>query len=428
MSDTHCELSASPMGRRSFLALTATATAGMASMMLGCSASADDGAHGDGTSADADNPGSSGSEPATVVDQSDRAAKAPSALDQEVERLLAGMDSYQKVCQLFFVRPESITGVGQAIQAGEGTREALATYPVGGIAYFAQNIVDETQFRTLVTGTAAMAGEVPLWFGIDEEGGPLVARIANSGCFDVPQLPEMAEIGASGDPEMARQAGATIGTYLADLNISVDFAPVADVLVDPASIMAGRAFSDDPEVAASMVAAFVEGMQSCGVCATAKHFPGHGATEADSHTGAAVSMRTLDELRSCEFLPFKAAIDAGVSLVMVGHISTPVASGEDIPATLSPVAITDWLRGELGFDGVVVSDAMEMEAVNQLMDSAGVACAFIRAGGDMILMPADFGQALQGVLDAVASGAITEDRLDESVRRILRAKLAGHVE
>ena len=314
--------------------------------------------------------------------------------------------------------------MGQVTVAGDATRAVLEATPVGGLIYFGHNIVDEQQFRDLVSGTAAMPVPVPLFLGIDEEGGPLVARVANSGCFAVEAFPNMAEIGATGDDQNAFHVGETIGAYLAELGLNVDFAPVADVLTNPASSIGPRAFSSDPAVVAGMVTACVAGLQQRGVSATVKHFPGHGDVAADSHTGAAVSARTLDELRSCEFVPFKAAVEGGVDFVMVGHISTPNAAADGVPATLSRTVITDWLRGELGFEGVVVSDAMNMGAITQYYGSADAAIAFILAGGDVVLHPDDFTAAYQGVLAAVNEGIVAREVLDAAVRRILRVKLS----
>lgn len=345
-------------------------------------------------------------------------------LDLRVDETLASLTTEQKVLQLFCIHPEALTGVGQVTVAGETTRAMLEATPVGGLIYFGHNIVDEQQFRDLVAGTAAMPVPVPLFLAIDEEGGPLVARIANSGCFAVESFPNMSEIGATGDHQNAFRVGDTIGAYLADIGLNVDFAPVADVLTNPACSIGPRAFSNDPAVVASMTSACVAGLQGRGVSAAVKHFPGHGDAAADSHTGAAVSERTLDELRSCEFVPFKAAIDAGVDFVMVGHITTPNAAGDGVPATISRTVITDWLRGELGFKGVVVSDAMNMGAITDFYAPADAAIAFILAGGDVVLDPIDFDAAHRGVLAAVNEGIISSEVLDAAVRRILRVKLS----
>lgn len=343
------------------------------------------------------------------------------------ERILADMTLEQKVAQLLWETPEQLTGIGVATAAGDTTREALAAIPVGGLVYFSQNIVDADQLTGMLAASQDMSrevgGGVPLFLGVDEEGGPLVARVANSGIFDVPTFPNMAEVGATGDTAQAAQVGSTIGGYLADIGFNVDFAPVADVLTNPANTVIGpRAFGSDPQLVAGMVAAEVEAMTQTGVLPCPKHFPGHGQTAGDSHTGVAVSDRTLDELRACEFLPFKAAIEAGAPFVMVGHIKTPAASGDDLPATLSPTAIDGWLRGELGFAGVVVSDSFAMGAIADYYDQTDAAVRFLQAGGDLILMTPTPEETYQGILAAVGDGTLTESRIDEGVLRILAAK------
>ena len=408
-------------GRRSFVRLCALLCGGAAA--LGGCAPAEDAPAESPAPDEGDGDGGSGSA-AQAAPVAEAPADPVDELAARVEETLGAMSLEQKVCQLFCVRPESLTGVGQVTAAGDTTRAALAERPVGGIVYFGQNIVDADQFRSLIADTAAMPVPVPLFLAVDEEGGPLVARVANSGAFDVPAFPNMAEIGASGDPVAAYEVGSSIGAYLAELGLNLDFAPVADVLTNPDSAIGARAFSNDPQVVASMVVQAASGLQDRGVSAAAKHFPGHGDAGADSHTGAAVSERTLDELRTCEFVPFKAAVDAGIHLVMVGHISTPNASGDDLPASLSPTAIDGWLRGELGFEGIVVSDAMNMGAVTQLCTPGEAAVSFVRAGGDVVLDPDDFEDAYQGLLGAVQAGELTVDRIDASVRRILRVKLA----
>ncbi len=420
------------LDRRGFLGLCAAAGASCALALAGCGGTGEASSEGAsdssaaGATADAvpildDSASGTASVTATVASTGDPAAASAS---DEVEALLSTLTLEQKIYQLFIIRPEALTGFDPVVQAGDATRAALEATPVGGLAYFAKNITGADQFTTMLANTAAMAPNVPLFLAIDEEGGPLVARVANSGVFDVPAFPAMYEVGASGDATAAFEVGDAIGSYLSQIGINLDFAPVADVLTNMSSSIGDRSFSSDPQVAAAMVAQAVAGLQGHGVSATVKHFPGLGDVEQDSHTGAAVSWRTLDDLRSCEFLPFKAAIDAGVDLVMVGHVTTPAASGDELPATLSPTAITGWLRTELGFDGVVVSDSMAMGAVTESFTADEAAAAFIIAGGDVVLDPEDFPLAYAGVLEAVRSGRVTEARVDESVRRILRVKLS----
>ena len=350
------------------------------------------------------------------------------------EKLLASMTLEQKVAQLFFVRPEGLTGVDVATVAGSLTKEGLAKIPVGGIVYFGKNITGNQQLRDLLAGTVELSrgagAGIPVFTGVDEEGGTVVARVANSGYFDVEKFSDMATIGASGDPTQAAYVGTSIGSYLHDIGFSVDFAPDADVLTNPDNKVIGvRSFGSDPNVVSQMVAAEVAAMLQTATLPCAKHFPGHGDTEGDSHTGEAISNRTADQLESCEYLPFSAAIEAGCPFVMVGHIKTPNAAADDLPATLSEYMIGEVLRGKLSFEGVVISDAMEMGAISQNYSQTDAAVKFLQAGGDMILMPDDLANTFAGVVAAVQAGTISEERINESVARIIAAKqVAGLVE
>lgn len=344
-----------------------------------------------------------------------------------VERLLATMTLEQKVAQLFLVTPEQLTGVSKATVAGSKTERALQEIPVGGLVYFKQNIVETTQTLALISGTrelccAAGAGIAP-FLGVDEEGGPLVARVANSGAFDVEHFPNMADVGASGDPVHAARVGTSIGSYLHEIGFNLDFAPVADVLTNPENTAIGkRSFGSDPDLVAQMVEAEVAAMLETGTLPCVKHFPGHGDTAGDSHTGAVYAERTRDEIESCEFEPFRAAIDAGCPMIMVGHIETPNFAADGLPASLSHVMMHDVLREELGFDGVIISDSFAMGAITENYEPADAAVRFFAAGGDILLMTPDLHAAHQGVLDAIATGSLTEERIDDSVRRVLTVK------
>ena len=263
---------------------------------------------------------------------------------------------------------------------------------------------------------------MPPFLAVDEEGGTVV-RIAGNEAFPVENVGNMSEVGASSDRNVAYETGAYIGGYLVQYGFNVDFAPDADVWVNPYNeVVRYRAFSSDPYIAADMVSGAVEGFHSAGICTALKHFPGHGATAEDSHAGFAYSPRTLEELRECEFLPFQAGIDAGSEFVMVGHITLPEVTGTDTPSTLSGAVVTEILRDEMGYDGILITDAMNMGAIAQNYSSADAAVLAVEAGMDMILMPVDFQEAYQGILTAVQDGRITEERLDESVRRIIELK------
>lgn len=341
----------------------------------------------------------------------------------QLRGILSEMTLEEKVCQLFMITPEQLTHVGTVVQAGETTKAALQQYPVGGLIYFQQNIVDEQQLKDMITDTQSYS-KYPLFIGVDEEGGSLVARIANSDGFSVEKFPNMRVIGDSQDYSEAYRAGQTIGSYLHELGFNMDFAPVADVLTNPSNTAIGaRSFGPDPEVDAQMTANMVKGLQEQGVCAVLKHFPGHGGTDGDSHESAVANDRTLDQLQSTEFLPFASGIHAGAGCVMAGHISLPSVTAEPLPATLSREIMTDLLRGSLGFNGIIITDSMQMGAITNYYTPEDAAVKSIAAGADIILMPENFEQAYQGILNAVQDGTLTVERIDESVYRILHYKL-----
>ena len=344
-------------------------------------------------------------------------------LEELVEACVADMSLEDKVAGLFIITPEQLTGVGTAIQAGEGTQEALKKYPVGGLVYFAKNIQSADQLKEMLAKTVSYA-TYPLFLGVDEEGGS-VARVADQ--LKLTNVGPMADIGAGGDPGAAYTAGQTIGNYLKDYGFNLDFAPVADVLTNPDNKVIGdRAFGSDAAVVSHMVASAVQGLQDTGVSACIKHFPGHGDTSGDSHEGAVETDRTAEEMQGTEFLPFQAGIEAGTDMVMVGHISAPGLTGGDAaPASINENIITGVLRRQLGYDGIVITDAMNMSAISEYYTADEAAIKALKAGADMILMPEDFVTAYEGVIAAVKDGTIDENRINDSLKRVYRVKYAG---
>ena len=227
-----------------------------------------------------------------------------------------------------------------------------------------------------------------------------------------------------GDYVAAYAAGAAIASYLKEYGFNLDFAPVADVLTNPDNTVIGdRSFGSDPALVSQMVAAAVRGFQENGVNACIKHFPGHGDTAGDSHDGQVETDRTLEEMQMAEFLPFTAGIEAGVDMVMVGHISAPgLTDGDKVPASMNEKIITGVLREQLGYNGVVITDAMNMSAITQYYAADEAAVKALKAGADMILMPEDFTTAYNGVIAAVQDGTIAEERVNDSLKRIFRVK------
>ena len=348
------------------------------------------------------------------------------AADNDIEEMLGDMTLEEKVCQLFMVTPEALTGVGTVTQAGTATQEAVNAYPVGGVIYFSQNLQDPDQTRTMLENTQRYAMErtgIPIFLSVDEEGGQ-VARVGSNPAFGVEKIGNMSDVGSRGDTQEAYEIGSTIGTYLSDLGFNMDAAPDTDVLTNPENqVVKYRSFGSDPELVARMAAAELKGLNDQGIIGMYKHFPGHGGTTADSHEGYAYVDDTQEELKSGAFIPFQDGIDNGIQVIMVSHISCPNVTGDNTPATLSEMMITDILRGEMGFDGMVITDALNMGAITAQYSSSEAAVAALNAGADMLLMPEDFQSAYKGVLSAVESGTVSEARIDESVRRILEVKV-----
>lgn len=346
-------------------------------------------------------------------------------LEVELAAILADMTTEEKVAQLFFVTPEALTGIsGAATVAGQTTKDAFAEYPVGGILYMGQNLVSPEQVRQMLARMQEISLErlgLPVLLGVDEEGGS-VARISGNSAFPIGPFPDAVSL--DGDPARAAEIGAELGAYLYSLGFNLDFAPVADVLTNPDNTaVRTRAYSSDPEVVCTMCAAFSGALTDAGVLPCYKHFPGHGATAADSHQGFAGSDRSLEELRACELLPFRDAVQRGIPMIMVGHITLPQVTGAEVPASLSSELITGLLREELSYEGVVITDALNMGAITQYYTAGEAAVQAILAGNDMLLFAGDLPEAYQSVLEAVESGEISMERLDASVLRILRLKL-----
>lgn len=349
----------------------------------------------------------------------------PDRLGDLVRSHISTMPLEDKVAGLFIVTPEAITGVTTAIQAGEGTQAALNEYALGGLIYFDKNIVDKEQLKLMLSSTVSMS-RYPIFLAVDEEGGS-VSRVARSG-IDVIQVGDMASIGESGDTAQAYEAGVNIGEYLNELGFNLDFAPVADVAGSGNGVMGDRVFGSDARLVGDMVSNVVDGMEGTGISSCLKHFPGIGDTDSDTHDGRVETTKTLDEMRASDFIPFQAGIEAGADFVMVSHVTVSAVDGDALPSSLSKTMMTDVLRNELGFQGVIITDALNMSAITEYYTTEEAAVKAIVAGADMLLMPDDFYAAYDAVLAAVQDGTITEERIDESLERIYRVKYKNMVD
>ena len=355
-------------------------------------------------------------EPEPVPEPAPEPEPAPAPVwSEKVTEKLNAMTLYEKVCQMLVVTPEALTGVGPVTLAGETTRQSLERLPVGGIVYNTANLTDEEQAINLLDNVQRMT-KLPLLLTLDEEGGR-VSRLRGLGVNTLNAMLSYKDQGT----ERARANGKSIAESIRAYGFNMDLAPVADIWSNPDNTVIGdRAYSDDFAQGAELVAAAVEGFHAGGVACVLKHFPGHGDTLADSHNGAATVTKTLDELRGAELLPFKAGIEAGADAVMIGHLTVPSVSNE--PALFSYELVTGLLREELGFQGVVMTDALEMKAVTDYYSVREAAVKAVEAGCDILLGPGDPDSAAAALVQAVEIGQMSEDRINESVLRILTLK------
>ena len=301
---------------------------------------------------------------------------------------------------------------------------------LAGVTFFGQNVTGDTQSLTASLRAAAPAEPV---IAIDEEGGDVTRVAYASGS----PYPGNAALGAVDDVALTRSVYAAIGADLVRLGINTNLAPDADVLDLSGSTVVGntvvgtRSFGSDPSLVARHVAAAVTGLQSAGVAACAKHFPGHGSTGEDSHLSLATVLGTMEEIRARDLPPFVAAIAAGSMAVMPGHLRVPELTGS-LPASLSPAAVTGLLRDELGFTGLVICDALEMKAASAVFGIPEAAVLAVSAGVDLLCLGRDTAEAMYhavrtAIADAVAAGRLSGDRLEEAAARVaaLRARLAA---
>ena len=354
--------------------------------------------------------------------------KKEQTIEGRTEEIMKEMTLEEKVCQLFIVLPESLVdGVDCVVAAGDATKEAINQSPVGGIIYLGNNLQSEEQVKEMLKNVKNYSIErigVQPFLCVDEEGG-IVSRLSNTGNFDVPKIENMVEIGNRQDFARAKEIGKIIGGYLHEFGFNVDFAPVADVYSNPENeVVKERSFGTDSDLVSKMSLEVMKGLQEEKVNAVYKHFPGHGATAGDTHEGYAYTDKTLEELKQCELIPFIKGIEEQVPFIMVGHISLPQMIGDHTPASLSKEIITDLLREEMGYEGLIVTDAMNMGAVVQQYSSGEAAVKTLQAGSDLVLMPENFEEAYKGVLDAVNKGELTEERINDSLKRILKVKLS----
>jgi beta-N-acetylhexosaminidase len=326
---------------------------------------------------------------------------SPSALRRQIGQLLiAGFDGHQVPVEL---------------------RSIAREFGLGGVILFARNVAEPEQVAELCHEAARLAPDLPLWVSVDQEGGR-VARLK----APFTEWPAMATLGRSGDPQLASRFARALASELRAVGITLDYAPVLDIHTNPKNpIIGDRALSEKAEEVARLGAAIIAALQGEGVAACGKHFPGHGDTQTDSHLELPLVEHPIDRLRAVEFLPFKAAIASGVATMMTAHVFMP-ALDETRPATLSRRVVYDLLRDELQFDGVILSDDLEMKAIAATYAVPSAAVLAIEAGCDGVLICSGDhttqAAALEALVHAVEQQRLPMARVDDALRRQRRAK------
>lgn len=346
--------------------------------------------------------------------------------EETVDFQLAQLSLEEKVGQLFMVafRQEAGTPITTVTPR---VRDSLQRYHLGGVILFAENFVNVPQTVKLTTELQGASGNVPLFLAVDQEGGRV-----NRFHFGT-ELPGNMAMGASSSPDNAYAAGKILGSELAAMGMNVDLAPVQDVNSNQDNPVIGiRSFGADANLVARLGERYIQGLHDAKVMAAVKHFPGHGDTSVDSHLGLPRVMYEKSRLQAVELKPFYENRSIA-DMIMVAHVAFPalddtkVLSKKDgeavsVPATLSYAILTKLLREELAYEGVIITDALEMKAITEHFGAEDTAVRAIQAGADILLMPSNLEKAYQGIMTAVQEGRISETRINQSVKRILRLK------
>lgn len=351
-------------------------------------------------------------------------ADEPQAGKAWVEAKLSDMSLEQKIGQMFLVGFES-TGQQDATIMNDQAKELIEEYHVGGILLFERNIKDVNQTIELnhqLQSLSLSTSKIPLFLAIDQEGGKVI-RIKEG----VTVFPGNMALGATRDPQLAYQAGKQMGSELRSLGFNLDLAPSLDVNNNPKNPIIGvRSFGEDPQLVSQMGTSMIDGFRDGNILAAVKHFPGHGDTSIDTHIDLPTVTHSRERLNQIELVPFKEAIKKDVDMVMSTHITFPaIDPTQGLPATLSKKVLTDLLREELGYQGVIITDDMEMGAIVKHFGTEKASVQAIQAGADIILIGHSLERqkgAIEAVKKAVEEGTITEERINQSVQRILQLK------
>lgn len=340
-------------------------------------------------------------------------------MDEMVRSMIAEMTLEEKVAGIFIVSPEQLTKQDNVQKAGDGTKTALEQYPVGGIIYSKKNFKNKDSVTELIANTSSYS-RYPLFIAIREEGGKASELQA---ALKLDKTSSAKELAAAENSSATFDSYYSIGAYLKEYGFNLDIAPVADILTNPANTSIGdRSFGDDATAVASNVTAGIGGLKEAGITSCISHFPGQGNANGDPNQSMCSTDKTKADMDSCELIPFRAAIDEGVEMIMVGNFAAPELTGDNLPCTFSKAISTELLRDEMGYDGIIITDALNAKCISDYYGADEAAIKAIKSGVDMILLPEDFELAYSGVIEAINEGTIDIRRIDDALARIYKVK------
>ena len=346
-------------------------------------------------------------------------------LAEMVTSTISQMPIEDKIAQLFIITPEALTGVSAATKAGDGTRDALSKYAVCGLIYDRRNVEDEDQLTELIDNTRNMS-KYDLFFGIREIGGEDCV-LSGSKLGDIPSVDSPADIASSGESSNAYNTGVTMSSYMSYFGFNLNLAPNGSLNADEGSVSAGTSYGSDEAVACEMITQMINGLKTGNISACMTDFPGTGNITEPTADGRVDSEITVEEINA-QTVPYITGIASGAQMIQTNNVTYLNADASAMPASLSEYIITGLIRGEMAYDGIVVTAPLNEKAITEYYTPEEAAIYALAAGADILYMPEDFEAAYNGLLSAASDGTLPESRIDASLERIFRVKLAGYVE
>lgn len=340
--------------------------------------------------------------------------KSEQTKENEIDRLLQEMTLEEKIGQMLIIE-------NRVPNMTDALKETLQEVQPGGFILFKENFTDYETTLALVEEIKSTV-KIPLFLAIDQEGGR-VQRLSYLPNDIITQIPPMYELGKTENEALAYEVGTVVAEELQVFGINVNFAPVVDVLTNQENkVIGNRSFGSIASLVSKMSISFANGLENKGVIAVYKHFPGHGSTKTDSHYDLPVLTKTKEELWDCELIPFQNAIENGANIIMIGHIAIPAIDEENTPASLSKKIITNLLKEEMNYQGLVVTDALNMKAITNYYNEKQIYEKAINAGVDLLLMPNDPKKAITYIKELIEEGKLTKEQIEQSVKKILSLK------